>query len=175
MGKEVRLDKLFICEDSVLMSMLWDPTLTVPARESTVQLPTRVRAKLNNPFNVGMAKRKEEVVERKKADTEVWAPTIPTFVSSPPSKQDKAAKARKPEAVGTLFKKVARRRLEVMDGQYYFIVGVDDRSCARVCRWVRRRTSWTRHRGCRMSSPTSCSGPSTQASFTRPRCIILCS
>jgi phage gp16-like protein len=104
------------------MSMLWDPTLTVPAKESTVQLPTRVRDKLTNPFNIEikMSKKKEEVAERMK---EVWAPTIPTFVASPPSKQDtaamKGAKVRKPEAVGKLFDKVARRRLEVMHGHFY--------------------------------------------------------
>ena len=64
----------FVSAETVVMSMLFQPELTVPAVDSKVQLKGRVKAAVANPFNAAALRAKEKKAIEKVE--QMWNPTL---------------------------------------------------------------------------------------------------
>ena len=67
----------FVSVETVVMSMLFDADLSVPAKFNPVQLPQRVRAKSTTPFSTSVNAKSKSL---QKQDA-LWSPDIPEFSS----------------------------------------------------------------------------------------------
>ena len=64
------------CVDSLAVSMLFDPELTVPDEERAGQVKAREKAKALNPFNIEKERKKRESKEKGERAKPAWNPAI---------------------------------------------------------------------------------------------------